>query len=392
MSYSPGACVFGYFDGDAEFALDADRHVEFARRKLGDPVMTVHMSSSQIYASFEEACLELSATTNAYQAKSVLSQFLGAATGSLSGSENTYPSRTIEMQKRLAEPYGEEAGVGGTHQVFSGSIMTFTGQQKYNLQALLSGSGPLTGSNANARIYPKDIFHFSPLGAYRFFGTTSAINYLHNQFNFESFTPETIFYLLPIWEDVLRGMQFKMSNKVRRSNYSYNIRDNELILYPAPTQDMPLFLTYTLAPDPTSPSNPYESAAFHGVSNLSNVPFGVIQYSKLNSISKNWIRRMTFALSKEIEGHIRSKLASIPIPSGDLVLDGRELISDARVEMDALRLELKEMLEETTYQKLIEQEAMMSENINRAIKDAPLPIYVGAFLPFMLPLLQMLRL
>ena len=43
-----------------------------------------------------------------------------------------------------------------------------------------------------------------------------------------AFTPETIFYLLPIWEDILRGMQFETSNRVRRSNYSYEIHAHEL--------------------------------------------------------------------------------------------------------------------------------------------------------------------
>jgi hypothetical protein len=379
MAFVTGSCVFGYFDNDVDFQVDADKMVDFVRKKLGDPVMATHISSSQIYASFEEACSEYSAIVNSYQAKSVLTQFLGSSTGSMSGSENTYPQRLLEFQKKMAEPYGEAAGVGGSTPIHSSSIQLQAGVQQYNLQEMLSGSGALTGSNANTRIRVDKIFHFSPLSAYRFFGTTSAINYLHNQFSFESFTPETIFYMLPIWEDILRGMQFETSNRVRRSNYSYEVRNNVLTLYPAPSQNNTLYLTYTLPPDLGSPSGQGSgnSKTHNGVSNLSNIPFGNIQYSKLNSISKNWIRRMTFALAKEVEGQIRGKFTGLPIPNGDLNLNGAELISDARVEADSLRTELKELLDATTYDKLMEQEAMMAESLQRTIKEIPLLIYVG---------------
>lgn len=371
MPFTPGATPFGIFDNDPDFQGDADRIVDFTRRKLGDPVMLVHLSSSQIYAAFEEACLEFSAITNQYQAKSALTQFLGASTGSLSGSENTYPARLLEFEKKMAEPYGAEANVGGAFPVMSASIQLTGGVQKYDLQAML------TGTVGNQRLQLRRIWHYSPLQAYRFFGTTSAINYLNNQFSFESFTPETIFYLLPIWEDILRGMQFKTSNTVRRSNYSYECRNNELILYPVPTQDMLLYFEYTLPPDPTQPSSPSQDASFHGVANLSNVPFGNIQYSKLNSIGKQWIRRFAFALAKEVEGQIRSKMATIPIPNGDLTLNGPELVNDGRADQEALRQELKEILDELTYDRLAQREAEMAQALQQVIKEVPLGIYIG---------------
>lgn len=370
MPFTVGSTPFGTFDTDPDFAADADRILDFTRRKLGDPVMAVHLSSSQVYASFEEACFEFSALMNQYQAKSVLSTFLGTATGSLSGSENKYPAQSLEAIKKLAEPYGEEIGLNGPHPLFSASIDLVAGVQKYDLQALLSGT---VGTN---RLRIQKLFHFSPLSAYRFFGTTSAVNYLQNQFQFESFTPETIFYLLPIWEDVLRGMQFETSNRIRRSNYSYELHNNELTIYPMPSENVKLHFTYMLPPDPTVPTGATDKA-FSGVANLSNVPFGNITYSKLNSIGKQWIRRMAFALAKEVEGQIRAKMASIPIPDGDLTLNGPELINDARAEQEALRSELKEILEATTYDKLAAKEAEQADQINRVMKEVPLGIYIG---------------
>lgn len=375
--FTAGATPFGIFDNDAAFASDADRLVEFTRRKLGDPVMVVHLSSSQVYAAFEEACLEYSAIVNSYQAKSTLTQFLGSPTGSFSGAENKNIQRNLEFQVRMADPYSEEAGVGGTHPLLSASINLQTGLQKYDLQQLLEDQGVLTGSLAGKRIHVRKVYHFEPMQAYRFFGTTSGLNYLNNQFSFESYTPETIFYLLPIWEDVLRQTEFKMSNKVRRSNYSYELRNNELTLFPTPTQDMPLHFTFTVSPDAGQPASPEDAAAFNGVSNLSNIPFGNITYSNLNSMGRQWIRHFAFALAKEVEGQIRSKFTNIPIPNGDVQLNGPELINDARADMDQLRADLKEMLEETTYVRLAEQEAAMANSLMETLKNVPLGIYVG---------------
>jgi hypothetical protein len=86
---------------------------------------------------------------------------------------------------------------------------------------------------------------------------------------------------------------------------------------------------------------------------------------------------MSLAYSKEIEGQIRSKFSTIPIPNGDVTLNGPQLIIDAKTEMEALRGQLKEMLEETTYQKLMEKEAMMAENLQNTWKGAPLGIFIG---------------
>lgn len=371
---------FGTFDNDTAFQVDADRMLPYVREKLGDPVMAVHLSSSQIYASFEEACLEYSALVNQYQAKSVLATFLGAQTGSLSGSENTFPAKLLALQQRLSEPYSQGSRMNSTTPMMSASFALTPGVQKYDLQAVLSASGQIVN---NARITLSKLYYFNPIQAYRFFGTTSAVNYLNNQFSFESFTPETIFYLLPIWEDILRGMQFKTSNNVRRSNYSYELHNNVLTIYPMPVDAVNIFFDYTLPGNPTQPNGPSDDAAFHGVANLSNIPFGNITYSKLNSLSRRWIQRFAFALAKETEGHIRGKMTSIPIPNGELTLNGPELISDAREEQDKLREELKAILDETTYDNLAKKEAETRQALEDTWKGSPLAVYIGVLAPFL---------
>lgn len=379
MSFVTGSTPFGIFDADVQFQTDADKVLPYVLQKLGDPLMHVELTSYQIYQSFEEASLEFSAIVNQYQAKSTLASLLGTPTGTLSGSENKFIKKNFEFEEQEADIYGELAGVNSTNTLYSGSITLQAGVQTYNLQALMSGT-------VNARMRIKEIFHVSPLSAYRFFGTTSALNYLHNQFQFESFTPETVFYLLPIWEDVLRGMQFKMSNNVRRSHYSFDLKNNVMNIYPTPTENTTLWLTYWLPVIPggnQAPSYYDASGTAHfdqtqnGVANLSNVPYGHIQYSRVNSIGKQWIWKMTLALAKELLGQVRSKMGTIPIPNGDLTLNGPELITDGRAEQDRLRDELKGILDETTYDRLAEKEAAKADNLEREMAKVPLGIYIG---------------
>jgi hypothetical protein len=373
-----GSTPFGVFDQDIEFQKDADRIADFVRKKLGEPVMQVHLSSTQIYAAFEEACLEYSAMVNSYQAKSTLSTFLGSPTGTLSGSENKYPNKVLSLEQASADPYNADAMVNSSLPLHSASITLAVGQQAYDIPTLLSQSGQWDGVG---HIRIREVYHKSPMAAYRFFGTTSGLNYLNSQFRFESFTPETLFYLLPIWEDVLRGMQFKTSQNVRRSNYSFDLHNNTIRLYPVPQDQRMLWFTYTIDAVPqsagTNASGSVNNPGWNGVSNISNIPFGNIQYSQLNSISRQWIRQMAAALAKEIEGQIRSKFQTVPIPNGDVTLNGPSLILDARGEMETLRAQLKEMLEETTYQKLMEKEATMAQNLQETWKGAPMGIFIG---------------
>jgi len=114
-----------------------------------------------------------------------------------------------------------------------------------------------------------------------------------------------------------------------------------------------------------------------GINNLNTVPFPNIPYDKINSIGKQWIRRFALALSKEMLGMTRSKFGSIPIPGNDIQLNGSDLVSQGKEEQTALRDELKEILDELTYGKMIEGDAALVEAASTVQAQMPLPIFVG---------------
>ena len=384
MAFTTGSTALGIFDLDPAFASDADRMVRYVAVKLGGGLpgsgedaqhVQVELTSRDVYTCFEEAAVEYGAIVNAYQAKSSLAAFLGSSTGTLSGAQNRYPTNSLEWARRQAQPFGEEGYVGGDHRLYSASIDLQPGVQDYDLQALVNPTG---SDGLPARMVIRQVFHFSPFSTFRFFGTTSAINYLNGQFNFQSFTPESVFYMLPVWEDVLRGAQFELSNKVRRSNYSYELHGptSQLKIMPTPAVENTLYFTYNLIDQSTIPLDPTDSISY-GVSNVSNVPFGNIEYSKINSIGKQWIWKMTLAGSREVLGLKRRKMQTIPIPNGDLQLDGADMVNDGRTEMDALRGELRDLLEAMSYDRLAAKEAEQAESLTRVLSGVPLKIYVG---------------
>ena len=365
---------FGFYDNEDPFRVEADNIVVFVKRKLGDDILSVELTKKQIFACFEESVLEYSSILNQYQAKSQLVNYLGFPTGSImSGSEEKYPRDNLEYLTRFAEPYAMEAGIGGSYDTVSGSIQLTSGKQDYNIyEELKYENGSLVFDEDQGKLKIVEVFHFNPQAAYRFFDTTSAINYLNNEFSFESFTPETIFYVLPVFEDILRAGQLDLSNRVRRSNYSYRVEGRNIRIFPMPTGDnKELWLRVRQYPNPNSPS--YKDASIYGVSNMGNLPFGNIPYKGINSIGRQWIRQFTVALCKETLGHIRSKFGSIPVPGAEVTLNGGDLISHGREEKDKLITSLKEMLDTMTYDKLIEVQSLREENMNKQLKYVPMP-------------------
>ena len=447
---------FGVFDADDHFQEDADGIILYIKRRLGDDVMSVELTSKQIWANFEEATLEFSKQINAHQAESYMSNIMGLSIGpevtfvknidgkyvdsadrvldiqdtfdsrftthnsttvdgvqiasapvtdkkiGPNGKQQLFPKETLEYLLRRVEPYANEANVGGVTDALRGYIELEQGVQDYNIYKNLIVPGPngeklklvsfnpdtpdqlslfnpkfgeLAANISETKIKVNEVYHFSPQAAYRFFDTTSAINYLNNQFSFESFTPETVFYVLPVFEDLLRAGQLDISNRVRRSNFSYKIQGSNLRIFPRPTQSNPLnlFVKFTFPSDPYKTNLPYEDVSVAGVSNLSNVPFGPISYKGINSMCRQWIKQYCLALCKETLGLIRSKFSSVPIPGSDLQMNGADLISQGREEKTNLSSNLQETLDKLTYQKLLEADAAQSESMMAILKRIPIP-------------------
>ena len=113
------------------------------------------------------------------------------------------------------------------------------------------------------------------------------------------------------------------------------------------------------------------------VSDPSNIPYKFITYSEINSAGRQWIRKYTLALSKELLGIIRSKYASMPLPNGDVSMDGESLKAEGREEKVQLLDELKEFLESVSLTEKTKAEAEEADANQQVLAKAPLGIYIG---------------
>jgi hypothetical protein len=77
---------------------------------------------------------------------------------------------------------------------------------------------------------------------------------------------------------------------------------------------------------------------------------------------------------------IRSKFGNIPIPGGDVSLNGTDLISQGREDKKDLKTQLKEMLETLTYDKLVEIQSTRAEQMNKQLRYVPMPLGKAIFM------------
>jgi len=370
---------FGFFDDDNDFSNEADKMVIAVKRFMGDDILSVELTSKQIWACFERGVLQYGQIINEYQLTSHLANMLGQSTGS--NITNAYPRNNLEFLLRQAEPYSMEAGVGGSYNPVLGYIDLINGTQEYDIYKIKDTSGnlivDLMPADQKSKLKIVELYHFSPITAQQFLINASNItNFLSTEMRYESYVNSTIFYVLPVFEDVLRRSMLEAAFRVRRSNYSYIIQGTKVRIYPLPTDivegSVRLWMRVRTAPDVLDPA--YEDSSINGVNSPSNMGLSNIQFNKINDFGRQWVREYTFALSREVLGLVRSKMKSIPIPNATLDLNGTELVESGRKDQEDLKIKLREFILSLTYDKLIEQQANKSENLNKQLKHIPMPL------------------
>ena len=388
----PALATVAYVSDD--FVSGAVDQVKYTYRKLGGDVLDLELREESVYAAYEEACLEYSYLVNIHQSKNVLSDVLGAQTGtfdhrgemkdgdlkdSLSGSHVglKYPLFDYAYARRVADGISEEANVGGSTTVYSASFDIKADVQDYDLQEIIMSSS-FSGQVNNQKILIKKVFYKSPRVMWRFFGYQGGLNVIGNLTSYGQYADDSTFQVVPVWENKLQAMAYEDALYTRTSQCSYELRNNKLRVFPSPSayNIEKMWFEFTI------PGNNWESdgttdIGVDGINNMNTLPLDNIPYKNINSIGKQWIRRFCLSLSKETLGLTRSKFATIPIPGESVTLNGEQLASQAREEQDKLREELKTILDEMTYGNLMAGDAELIDNANKIQQKIPLLIFVG---------------
>lgn len=360
------------------FEYDCEKSAEWAAKRLGYPIIDIEMIDVNFYACFEEAVNEYGAQVNQFNIRNNLLNLQGLSTAdnpNITGKNviGTGLPYIIELSKG----YGSEIGVGGYVDIKKAAVQLTSSVQTYDLQDLI-GTNLETGS----RVEIRRVFH-GPSPAFAriydpFSMTGMSYSNVLNEMGFAGYSPATQFLMTPIFEDLLRGQAIEFNDMVRKSAYSFEIVNNKLKIFPIPTYDHKIYVEYVVEKDKLSGANTFSSGSnYDVVSDYSNVPYQNVTYYKLNAVGKQWVKKYFLALCKELLGAIRQKYSTVPIPGGEVTLDGAELRSEASTEKESLITQLRENLEATSRKAQMEAKADETEKMTSIMKTVPLLIYIG---------------
>lgn len=373
-SFFPGMTPFGFYDYDFTFQTDADKVAQFCATRLGYPIMEVELQDKHFYAAFEEAVTTYGNQIYSYKIKDNFLYLQGNSTASIA-QNNTVPRPNMGSIIKIARQYGTEAGTGGDVDWHTGSITLNPNQQVYDLNDWAISQSIVGG------IEIKRVFYESPPAIVRYFdpyaGTGTGVQSLLDTFGFGSYSPGINFMMMPIYWDVQKIQAIELNDQIRKSAFSFNIVNNKLEVFPAPT-DRPgtLFFRYIKRFERGAPAKaPYSGSNM--ITNIGNVPFNNPTYSQINAPGRQWIFLYTLALAKELLGYIRGKYTTVPIPGAETTLNQSDLLTDARTEKAALLEKLRGDLDETTRQKQLERRQAENEAMKSTFENVPLPIFIG---------------
>jgi hypothetical protein len=380
-----GSTPFGIYDSDTDFRNDGPKTAVWCAKRLGYPIVDIELIDEQFYACFEEATSEYSAQINQFNLRNNLDILRGQPkTKTTNFSQTLVDGSYVATTVRMAQQYGSMAGVGGVTSMRKAYVNLEVGRQKYNimeeavdLETSASFSTLYTGSST---IDVHKVFFEALPAITRFFdpysvGAQGTLN-LMSELGFGNFSPAAQFLLMPIYEDLLRMQHIEFNDQVRKSAYTFNIVNNYLEVFPLPTGNTvkKLYFDYMSRDEFEHDSITIQSDS---LSDFSDIPYDFIQYGNINDVGKQWIRKYTLALAKELLGAIREKYSSIPIPDGEVSLDGAALRAEAQTEKDMLIDQLRENLEELSRKNVMENKTHESNHHQEMLRKIPLKLYVG---------------
>ena len=379
-SFESGQTPYGTYDADSTFQTDIVSVTKWCAKRLGFPVLQLEIPSGSIYACFEESVNEYSRHINNYNIKNWMWEQYGEKnriSGSLSTGSADPVTPSLGASVTLSDKYGQQVGLNENYDLKKGFITLSGSKQDYDLQNVWAEV-----SESGKRIEVHRVFNHQPAAVSRFYDPYAGTfdqRQLLDAFGFGNVSPAISFVLKPISYDLARANAIETSDLVRKSAYSFELHNNNLRIFPEPTEGNAgdkIWFEYYVKDDIRNTNNSNASLQ-GGVSDPSNVPYKFVTYNSINQPGRQWIRKYTYALAKELLGIIRSKYSSMPIPDGEVTLDGEALKTEGREEKQQLLEELKEFLESVSLTEKLKAEAEESNAQREVLAKAPLNIYIG---------------
>lgn len=378
--------IDAYKSGSAE-------QVSYVYKMLGGDILDIELVEGNVHAAYEIATLEYSYLINLHQSKNALPFVLGQTTGTfnsdgqLTGSNTSllnanlaFPKTSFTYAKNIALGVSTEALLNGNEPIYSASFNSEPSVQDYDLQSIISGaSGENNWGVDNKRVVIRKVYYKTPGASWNFYGYFGGLNVVGNLSTYGQYADDSTFEIIPTWQNKLQAMAYEDAIKTRVSDWSFQIRNNKLRLFPVPNGSSPVkfWVEFSVPSDSFTESNPNIASGINGINNMNTIPFQNLPFDKINSIGKQWIRRFALAICKEMLGQVRSKFTAVPIPGQNITLNGDKLLSESKEEQKTLRDELKTLLGDMEYKKIGEDSAKMMEDASKVQSYIPNLIFCG---------------
>ena len=375
-SFHPGDTPFGFYDNDIEFQKDADKFAKFAAQRLGYPIVDIELQKFNFYTALEEAVTDYANEVYAYRVRDNYLTYDGAE-GTFDA-EETLVIPNLGRVIQNAEQYGVEAGTGGNVTWHKGEIQLTKSVQDYDLEKWADENIPHYKGHD---IEIMRVLYEAPPALLRFFdpyvGSGMGTMDLMDSFGFGNYSPAGVdFVLMPMNYDLQVIQQIEFNDMIRRSNYSFEMHNNNLRLFPIPDgHPSTIWFEYILNSERSSAS--FVVGGSSTITNIYDVPYKNPNYDKINSIGRAWIFDYALAVCKEMLGYVRGKYQVVPIPGDNVTLNANDLITAATGEKERLIDRLRAYLGEMSREKLLERRAIEGDYLEKELGKVPFPIYIG---------------
>jgi len=370
-SWDSAAVPFGFYNLDADFQGDAVKVAKFCAQRLGYPLVDVELQSGSFFTAFEEAVTTYGNELYAHIIRDNQLSLEGLSTGSNLNTSIITPN--FEPIVRLTEQYGAEAGSGGNVPHYTGSFVMTASQQDYDLAQWALDQG-ISGSIEVKRVFyqasPAITRYYDP-----YVGTGFGTQNMFDSFGFGSMSPAINFLMMPLNFDLQAIQAIELNDQVRRSQYSFELKNNKLRIFPVPSSGSRNYWFEYIEREERISGSVSDSPG--DVTNVSNTPYSNPTYAQINSVGRQWIFEYTLALAKEMLGYVRGKYSNIPIPNAEVTLNQSDLITAGTAEKASLIERLRGYFDETSRKSLLERRAQEAEFKQTELKQVPYTIYIG---------------
>jgi len=387
-SFHPGDTPFGFYDNDPAFEKDADKVANFCALRMGYPLVEIELQKFNFYAAFEEAVTIYGNELYAYKIRENYLTLEGAPTSI--DIEESIVTPNLGRIIDYAEQYGAEAGTGGNVPWHKLHVHLTASVQDYNLDEIAAQAGFKKENDIQImRVFfeapPASALMASSYDGFGFGLGGSVAAGIDGVGGLGGMGYGGGYLMMPLNYDMQIIQQIELNDMVRISNYSFEMHNNVLRVFPIPggvVQDPlqsgsnagTMWVEFMLKSERTSASI---VEAYDKIKMVSGVPYKNPTYRDINSVGRSWIFEMTLAICKEMLGYVRGKYETVPIPNAEITLNQADLLAAAREEKEALLASLRGFFDETSREKLLERRTMESNFVMEELDRVPRVIYIG---------------